>query len=86
MRLCVGAEFLTGVGRCVAKMSRIPLDSATSKHEYRVDLTADVELYDGQWFSVTGGHDFVDGSDWSKFFAIANFKGTFGTGPTVSTQ
>jgi hypothetical protein len=63
---------------------RVPLTSATSKHQYRVDLTADVELYDGQWFSITGGHDFADGSDWSKFFAIANFKGAFGTGPTVS--
>jgi hypothetical protein len=65
---------------------RVPLDSETSKSQYRVDLTTDVELVDGQWFSVTGGHDFVDGSDWSKFFAIANFKGTFGAGPTVTPK
>ena len=86
--LDVGARGIVAVTRfgfSAEGVYRIPLDSNTSKDEYRVDVAADVELFDGYWFSVTGGHDFIDGSDWSKFFAIANFKGSFGSKPTVST-
>jgi len=85
--LDLGARPIVAVDRfgiSVEGVYRVPLTSATSKHQYRVDLAADVELYDGQWFSITGGHDFADGSDWSKFFAIANFKGAFGAGPSVN--
>jgi hypothetical protein len=81
-----GILALSRFGLSAEGVYRIPLDSNTSKDQYRVDLGADVELVTGYWFSVAGGHDFIDGSDWSQFFAMANFKGTFGSSPTIVTS
>jgi hypothetical protein len=85
--LDLGARAIVAVtkfGISVEGVYRVPLTSNTAKDQYRIDLAGDVELHDGLWFSVTGGHDFIDGSDWSKFFALANFKGNFGSGPNVT--
>jgi hypothetical protein len=87
--LDLGARAIVAVskfGLSGESVYRAPLDANTSKKQYRVDIAADVELSEGYWFSLAGGHDFIDGSDWSKFFALANFKSTFGAAPTVVVQ